>query len=80
MTKYPRKCCSLCNRRLVDWKLLPIRNNDKIRFFFCFDCACVIQAVFNKVNILSKPDKKLMLKKADERAKSVLLGMSPLER
>jgi hypothetical protein len=68
--KYPRRCCSVCGRKQVGWKLIPLRSAEgTMKVYLCFPCANNAAALFRAAHIQEAPDKKYMLWLAGQRAK-----------
>lgn len=70
-TKFKRAVCICCKKKLVGWKLIPMRNEKKIVFFLCFSCSRELQKKFEIANIKEEPNKKHMLWLAQKRQEEI---------
>lgn len=76
MTKFPRKVCLCCKRKLVGWKLIPIRSKVKTEAYLCYQCSNDFVLLCKTVDVSKPANKKKVLAIADKRyAKSVMLGI-----
>jgi len=64
-TKFARRKCLCCEKKLVGWKLISIPAPGKLHFaFVCFPCAEVLKQKLALFNTAEKPNKKEQLAKA----------------